>query len=421
MLPQNTTTSNTFTSFSLKVSQKQKSQINEAFADYFPQRQRSKAIIMSFFDRSHFEKGCHKFLELTYKMIASGCRLSESTIERHIPQLIEEGWLISSISKNGLFNRYKLNVEKIQNEIGAFIGINTPPSVEENPPQLRAHINTPTEKNINQEQKVIENRFSFNKRVIPKPILKNKKQKQQQDLLVGQQEKNKNICQNTKLVNKNLHSAPPCDDLYKHIELDDEGWCIDTQTENFNQQFEPEQVYIPTENELVVREDDRQEYLDRVENCGVQLDAWLKRYCLTVSLDKLENAINTLEQQTSNKNQARAKAKGRGETDTETSPRYQIKNPTNFLISALDKEWKPNTKSESYTSNGSHREVNADTLRPEITPAYIKSKYNPHQWRDAAEHFGYTYDEVANAVNEQSDGKKSLLEKLKELSQKLQI
>ena len=49
-----------------------------------------------------------------------------------------------------------------------------------------------------------------------------------------------------------------------------------------------------------------------------------------------------------------------------------------------------------------------------MTPKKIKTMYPSDKWREVAEHFGYTYDEVVNAAVEQSGGKKSLWQKLKE-------
>ncbi len=416
-----------FNSFSLQLQQSQLSQLNEYFAHYFFPREKSKALILSFLDRCHYSAG-YKFLSLTYKAIARACSLSIKTIERRLPELIADGWVIVSISKNGLINRYKLNVDKIRNTIGQLAvsrGVSHPPTVEGNPRQLTGDLNTLTEKKINKKpkEKVFENQFSFKKkRVTPKPILKTEKQKQKKDLVVGQQDQKLDNGHHTNLLNKNIHFAPEKiegEKSYDHIQLDDEGWCIDTQTENLNQQPEPEPIHIPTENDLVVRENDRQEYLQRAENCGVKFDAWLKRYCLTVALNKLDKAINCLEQQTSNKNQARAKAHGRGETDINTNPRYRIQNPTNFLISALDNEWEPNTKSESYLTNGSSRQFTPEDLRSQMTPADIKAKYKPDKWREAAEHFGYTYEEVANAIlYDDSGGMKSLIQKIKDIAQK---
>ncbi len=406
----------------------------------FPLRHRSSAAVLTQFFKITYvraKQGKSGYFRARQKRISATIGYSLRTVQTAISRLLNDGFIFRKKSKLSFSDFYQINFAKVQEELDKQssqpVGgdTHTPPKQLCTPlSNFAHHLYSSSDKEINQEQEVIENQFSFNKkRIVPKPILKTEKQKKKkQDLVVGQQEQKLDNGHHTNLLNKNIHSAPKKfegEKSYDHIQLDDDLWCVDIQTENLNQQPEsqPEPIHIPTETELAIAESDRSEYLERAENCGVQLDAWLKRYCLTVSIDKLENAINALEQQTSNKNQARAKAKGRGETDIETNPRYQIKNPTNFLISALDKEWKPNTKSQSYTSNGSHREVNAETLRPEITPAYIKSKYKPHQWRDAAEHFGYTYDEVANAVIEQqqTDGKNSLLKKIKELSEKFRI
>ena len=158
------------------------------------------------------------------------------------------------------------------------------------------------------------------------------------------------------------------------------------------------------------REIQRQHFLDRIENLGVKLEQFLLNYCLSVSLSRLSDALSCLEQQIENKRIAKHEARKRGEKGIDKNPRYQVGDPTNFLIKALDNGWKPNRKSDSSLQNGSWREMDSNQLKSLMKPSDIKIKYPFHQWEDIATHFGYSLDEIINAAADSPPKKSSIFD-----------
>ena len=138
---------------------------------------------------------------------------------------------------------------------------------------------------------------------------------------------------------------------------------------------------------------DFQGYLNRMRACGVELNPFIIDFCLRYNVFELDNAIQVLEQQIENKESNRYHAELIGQdVDNPNHPyyrRYHLENPKEFFINALKKGLRPNKKSERYSKL---RLINE--FKPQLTIKRIKEMYPQHKWLEAAEHFGYSADDL---------------------------
>ena len=138
---------------------------------------------------------------------------------------------------------------------------------------------------------------------------------------------------------------------------------------------------------------DFQGYLNRMRACGVELNPFIIDFCLRYNVFELDNAIQVLEQQIENKESNRYHAELIGQdVDNPVHPdyrRYHLENPKEFFINALKKGLRPNKKSERYSKL---RLINE--FKPQLTIKRIKEMYPQHKWLEAAEHFGYSADDL---------------------------
>ena len=138
---------------------------------------------------------------------------------------------------------------------------------------------------------------------------------------------------------------------------------------------------------------DFQGYLNRMRSCGVELNSFVLDFCLSYSVFALDNAIQVLEQQIENKELNRYHAELIGQdVDNPVHPdyrRYHLENPKEFLINALKRGLRPNKKSEHYSKLRS-----LNDFKPTMTIKKIKKMYPESKWLEAAEHFGYSADDL---------------------------
>lgn len=341
--------------------------ITDLLFNLFPKKHKSAAIILSFFERCFYKSKENKFIRLRHKAIAEATGLSLRTVVTWVNNLVADGWLLRKKSELAFSDFYLINTEKIMSEVEKLAGAELHAPRQNCTPSCKVAQELYIPANINKinNQEVFENQFfeeKEEKEEIPQPLLK--------AVEMGMTVRGNN----KDSFRANIPPAPG-------QELDDEGeWCKDT-TSSFVR---------PTEEEFVVREADRSEWLERAENCGVdfQKSDSPKELCLKVSLKRLINAVKALEQQFSNKCQARAIAQGL-QVEGIDSSRFKIKNPNNFFTTALLQGWKNNTKSEPcYAQNGSGKVYEAT-----MTVAEIKARYPRSQWLEAAEHFGLAQEQ----------------------------
>ena len=140
---------------------------------------------------------------------------------------------------------------------------------------------------------------------------------------------------------------------------------------------------------------DFQVYMNRLRSCGVKLDSFILELCSSYSFLLLDNAIQVLEQQIEKKEANRHYAQLIGQdVDSIDNPdyqRYHLKNPREFFITALRKGFKPNKSSERYSKLRSINE-----FKPKLTIKKIKEMYPKHKWLEAAEHFGYSANDLVD-------------------------
>lgn len=138
-----------------------------------------------------------------------------------------------------------------------------------------------------------------------------------------------------------------------------------------------------------------QVYMNRLRSCGVELDSFILDLCSSYSVFLLDNAIQVLEQQIEKKEANRHYAQLIGQdVDSIDNPdyqRYHLKNPREFFITALRKGFKPNKSSERYSKLRSINE-----FKPKLTIKKIKEMYPKHKWLEAAEHFGYSANDLVD-------------------------
>ena len=138
-----------------------------------------------------------------------------------------------------------------------------------------------------------------------------------------------------------------------------------------------------------------QVYMNRLRSCGVELDSFILELCSSYSVFLLDNAIQVLEQQIEKKEANRHYAQLIGQdVDSIDNPdyqRYHLKNPREFFITALRKGFKPNKSSERYSKLRSINE-----FKPKLTIKKIKEMYPKHKWLEAAEHFGYSANDLVD-------------------------
>ena len=135
--------------------------------------------------------------------------------------------------------------------------------------------------------------------------------------------------------------------------------------------------------------------MNRLRSCGVELDSFILELCSSYSVFLLDNAIQVLEQQIEKKEANRHYAQLIGQdVDSIDNPdyqRYHLKNPREFFITALRKGFKPNKSSERYSKLRSINE-----FKPKLTIKKIKEMYPKHKWLEAAEHFGYSANDLVD-------------------------